>query len=107
MSSHLNFKHLAATDALKTHIEDKVEKLYKIVSYPMEIHVFLSVQKEVHSVEIKCHAEHKEMAALAKSKDLYESIDTVIHKLETQLKKERDKRKGHNRPNASIRKQTV
>jgi putative sigma-54 modulation protein len=73
----------------------------------MEIHVFLSVQKEVHSVEIKCHAEHKELAALAKSKDLYESIDMVVHKLEAQLKKERDKRKGHNRPHDSIRKQTI
>jgi putative sigma-54 modulation protein len=107
MSLHFNFKHLEATDALKTHIEDKVSKLYKIVTYPMEIHVFLSVQKEVHSVEIKCHAEHKELAALAKSKDLYESIDMVVHKLEAQLKKERDKRKGHNRPHDSIRKQTI
>ena len=29
-------------------------------------------------------------------KDLYESIDMVVHKVESQLKKEREKKKGHN-----------
>jgi ribosome-associated translation inhibitor RaiA len=61
----------------------------------MDIHVLLSVEKTYQTAEITCHAEHRQLVAVAKSKDLYESIDMVVHKIEGQLKKERERRKGH------------
>ncbi|MBM4302765.1 MAG: ribosome-associated translation inhibitor RaiA [Deltaproteobacteria bacterium] len=96
MSLHLNFRNIESTDAIKQHIEDKVDKFKKFVTYPMEIHVILSVEKTLHCVEITCHAEHKDFIATSKSKNLYESIDVCSHKIEAQLKKEREKKKGHN-----------
>lgn len=89
------FKKLSPTEALKSHLEKKVEKFQKYVNYPMEIHVILSLEKPFHAAEITCHAEHRHLVAVAKSKDLYESIDMAVNKIEAQLKKEREKRKGH------------
>lgn len=92
---HLTFRKLKGTDALKTHIEKRVKKFEKFVTYPMEIHAFLSVEKTYQTAEITCHAEHKQIVAVAKAKDMYEAIDLSAHKIESQLKKEREKKKGH------------
>lgn len=107
MSLHFTFKGTEPTEALKARIENRMDKLNKFVEYPMQVHVFLSVQKETHTVEVKCHAEHKEMSARHKSTDLYESIDIVAHKLEAQLKKEREKRKGHSKAHQANRKSSL
>ena len=95
MSVHINFRNIDSTQAIKDHVEDKIEKLTKFVTYPMEVHVILSLEKAQQCAEITCHAEHKEIVATSKSKNLYESIDTCCHKIEAQLKKEREKKKGH------------
>lgn len=109
MTVHFAFRKIEATPALKEHIEKKVMKFEKFVTYPMDVHVMLSLEKTLHCAEITCHAEHRELFAVAKTKDLYESIDAVCHKIESQLKKEREKKKGHNaahqvaRPKAALR----
>ena len=95
MSLHLNFRNIESTQAIKDHIEDKVSKLKKFVTYPMEVHVMLSLEKTLQCVEITCRAEHKDFVASVKSDNLYESIDICSHKIESQLKKEREKKKGH------------
>lgn len=110
MSLQFAFRRIEPTEALKSRIEKRVEKFRKIISYPIEIHVMLSLEKkELHCAEITCHAEHKHLVAVAKTKDLYESIDLAATKIETQLKKEREKHKGHklghkiSRPNKAIK----
>lgn len=95
MNLHIQFRKLDPTPALKRHVEDMVKKLDKHVTYPMEVHVVLSVNKVDHMAEITCYAEHHELVALAKSKNLYESIETAVKKLEQQLKKHRERKKGH------------
>lgn len=95
MALHLHFKKIETTEALKAHIEGRVEKFEKFVTYPMEIHVFLSVDKDIHTAEMKCHAEYRDIVATASEEDLYSAIDAVAHKVENQLKKEREKKKGH------------
>ena len=93
MALHFQFQNISATDALKSHIEKRVEKFDKFVPYPMEIHIFLRLEREQHIAEIKCHAERKEIVATSTEEDLYAAIDMVCHKVENQLKKEREKRK--------------
>jgi putative sigma-54 modulation protein len=95
MSLHLTYKDIESTPAIKDYTEKKVEKFKKYITYPMEIHVLLSVHKGEHSVEITCHAEHKQLVGIAKSENLYNSIDGAVTKIETQMKKEREKKKGH------------
>jgi putative sigma-54 modulation protein len=100
---HFNFKHVKATEALKEHLTSKAKKFEKYVTYTMEVHFFLSVEKTFQTAEITVYAEHRELVAVAKCKDLYESIDLAVHKIETQLKKEREKRKGHHAAHLAIR----
>ncbi len=95
MSYHFVFRKIEATDALKAKIEKRIKKFERLISYPMETHVILTLEKVLHCAEITCHAEHRVLVAVAKTKDLYESIDLAAKKIEMQLKKEREKHKGH------------
>lgn len=103
MSIQVVFRNMEATEALKEHATKRTEKLRKFVTYAMDIHVLLSIQKAFQCAEVTCHAEHKDLVATGKTKDMYESIDQACHKIETQLKKERERRKGHSSAHLTIR----
>ncbi len=104
MNLHLSFRKLAVTPALKKLIEKKTDKFNKLITYPVELFVTVSMEKTNHCCEIVCHAEHRDIVAIATTEDLYESIDLAVHKLSTQIKKERDKKKGHQAAHKVIRK---
>lgn len=95
MSLSITFRGLTGTEALKAHVDKRVTKFRKYVTYPLEIMARLSLEKMYHCVEITVNAEHRSMVAVAKTKDLYESIDLAVKKIEAQLKKERERHKGH------------
>lgn len=95
MSMNLAFRKIDASQSLKAHIEKRMAKFKKLVTYPIDINVRSSLEKMFHCVEISLTAEHRTMVAVAKTKDLYESIDLAAKKIESQLKKERDRKKGH------------
>ncbi len=95
MSLNLAFRKIETTPALKAKIEKRALKFKKFVTYPMDIHVIVSLESKLHCAEITCHAEHRSLVAIAKTKDLYESIDLAAKKIESQLRKQRDKHKGH------------
>jgi putative sigma-54 modulation protein len=103
MNVNIVFRKIPATEALKSYVEKKTKKFFKYVTYPMEVHVIVSVEKPNHMAEITCHAEHKDLVAVAKTKDLYESIDLAIQKIETQLKKNREMHKGHKKAHETAR----
>jgi putative sigma-54 modulation protein len=96
MGLNITFKNIESTEAIKAYVEKKTSKFEKYISYPMEIHAILSVSRGEHVVELTCHAEYHDMVATAKSDDLYASIDQAVVKIENQMKKEREKKKGHN-----------
>ena len=95
MSVQFAFRHMESSDAIKDLVTKKIEKLHRLIDYPVEFHVTFSAMKLEQTVEISCHAEHHNLSAKATTSDLYESVDNAIHKLENQFKKEREKRKGH------------
>lgn len=103
MSLHLSFRKIESTEALKQLIEKKTAKFEKVITYPMEIHVTLSLESNLQVCEIVCHAEHKDIVAIAKTDDLYASIDEAVIKIEKQIKKSRDMKKGHQAAHALIR----
>jgi putative sigma-54 modulation protein len=107
MKVNFTFRHMDATDALKDHIEKKCEKFGQYVDYEIDVHVILTLEKASHCAEITLRAEHKPLVGQAKSKDLYESIDMAVTKVESQLKKEREKRKGHKSAHLASRHQSL
>jgi putative sigma-54 modulation protein len=80
-------KNLEVTDALKKYAEKKVEKLGKYLPGIKEAIVTQSVQKNMHIVEVTLEGDGLLLRGEERTNSLYASIDQVVEKLETQIKR--------------------
>jgi len=102
MQINVTFRHVDPTPALRTHAEDKLERMVKkYLRRPVDAHVILSVAKERHAAEITLQADHVTMFAKEETTDLYAAIDLAVGKLEHQAQKLRAKRKEHKGPSGA------
>ena len=102
MQINVTFRHVDPTPALRSHAEEKLERMVKkYLHRPVDAHVILSVAKERHTAEITLQADHVTMFAKEETTDLYAAIDLAVAKLEHQAQKLREKRKDHKGPSAA------
>ncbi|PIE32331.1 ribosomal subunit interface protein [candidate division KSB3 bacterium] len=91
-------RHFEITEPLTEHIENKVNKLGRYLEGITDVHVVLSVEKHRRLAEITLHQAHgKPIRGLEEKHDMYLAVDTVIDKIERQVKRHKDKgtdRKG-------------
>lgn len=96
MQINVTFRHIDPTPALRSHAEEKLERMVKkYLHRPVDAHVILSVAKERHAAEITLQADHVTMFAKEETSDLYAAIDLAVAKLEHQAQRLREKRKDH------------
>lgn len=91
----ITFRHLETTEAIKTHIEEKLERFKKYLIHPIEAHVILSIEKFRHQCEITLSARHFHATAIETNHNMYTSIDKAVSKLERQVKKHKEIIKKH------------
>jgi putative sigma-54 modulation protein len=102
MQINVTFRHVDPTPALRSHAEEKLERMVKkYLRRPVDAHVILSVAKERHAAEITLQADHVTMFAKEETTDLYAAIDLAVSKLEHQAQKLRAKRKEHKGPSGA------
>ncbi|MGE5219894.1 MAG: ribosome hibernation-promoting factor, HPF/YfiA family [Chloroflexota bacterium] len=90
----VTFRHVAPTEALKRYVEQKIHRVGKFFSQPLEAHVILSVEsKECQLAEMELHAHGTRLHGKEQHQNLYAAIDLIIDKIERQIKKQKDKTK--------------
>lgn len=98
-------RHFDLTPELKEHVEERLGRLNKY-GYPLlEAHVILSVEKYRHMAEITVHGDGLDVSGKDESSDMITAIDQVVEKLESQVK--RHKEKMISKKNASAGKRTL
>jgi len=96
MQVNITFRNMFATDALRSHVNDKLAKVVdKYLDKVTEAHVTLSLERYLHQAEINLHAGQFHVRGKDKSEDMYVSIDMAIDKIERQLKKHKERLKNH------------
>lgn len=95
MQLNITFRHLDPSEALKSHVRDRVEHVQKYVDRPSEAHAVLHVENLDHHAEITVKAGRFLLRGTAKSPDMYASIDAAADKIERQLKKYKEKLSNH------------
>ncbi|MBI4386800.1 MAG: ribosome-associated translation inhibitor RaiA [Elusimicrobia bacterium] len=95
MRIHITARHLKLTPAIRSYVEEKVQKAQKYFSRITWVQVVLSVEKRTHRTEIVIHAAHQTLRALAQGQDLYAAIDLASDKIDAQLKKYKDRLRDH------------
>jgi putative sigma-54 modulation protein len=90
----VTFRHTEPTDALKRYAEEKVHRIGKYFSRPLQAHVVLSVDsKELQIAEVELHTHGAMIHGKEETEDLYSAIDLVMDKIERQVIKQKGKSK--------------
>ena len=84
-------RNIEATEGLKAAVEKKLSKLDKFFVNDLNATVTLSVEKNIHKIEVIIPFNSTLLRAEVKNGDMYSAIDTVIDKLEGQIRKQKTK----------------
>jgi putative sigma-54 modulation protein len=82
----ITFRHMDASEAIKSHAQEKVSKLQKFLRQPMTAKVTLSIDRLNHIAEARISSGGARFEAKETTEDMYESIDKVMGKLERQIR---------------------
>ena len=90
----VTFRHTEPTAALKQYAEEKIHKIGKYFSHPLDAHVILAVDaKQRQLAEVELHTHGAMIHGKEQHQDLYAAIDLVLDKIERQVRKQKEKSK--------------
>ncbi|XOV87269.1 MAG: ribosome hibernation-promoting factor, HPF/YfiA family [Pseudomonadota bacterium] len=93
MQINVSGHHIEVTDALRSYVETKLDKLERHFDRINHMDVILSVEKQRQKAESTVRLAGGELFADAESDDLYAAIDMLADKLDRQLIKQKEKSK--------------
>ena len=95
MHTTVTFKKIESTESLKSYVTKKLDRFDKMLDSPAEAHVVLSVEKIRHIAEITLTCDKLNIHAKERSESMYSSIDALMDKIKSQIKKHKEKLKHH------------
>ena len=95
MKISVTFRNTEGENWHKEYIDQKLKKLEKYMDNPVEAHVVLSVEKFRNAAEVNLMTNGQNINAKEEAKDMYLAIDNAIEKVERQLKKRKERIRGH------------
>ena len=102
MKCTVSFRHMKPSDPIREYVEEKVEKIARLIERGGEAQVTLSVEKHLHRAQIELVTEGSlRIRGTDASEDMYASIDLAVERIARQVKRYRSKIRDH-RGNSSI-----
>jgi putative sigma-54 modulation protein len=95
MQINVKGHQVEVTVALHDYAVGKFERVTRLHDQLHEMTVVLSVEKLLHKAEITLLLSGKTLHADATAPDMYAAIDGLVDKVETQLRKAKEKRNDH------------
>ncbi len=95
MQLNITFRHLDASESLKSYAREKVERVNKYLDQAGDAHVVLSLERHLHHADITIHSGSFVLRGREKSEDMYASLDLAMDKIERQLRRYKEKLKHH------------
>jgi putative sigma-54 modulation protein len=95
MQLNITFRQFGASDSLKEYAREKVERVTKYLDRAGDAHVVLSLERHLHHADITIHSGSWVLRGKDKSENMYASIDMAMDKIESQLRRYKEKLKNH------------
>jgi putative sigma-54 modulation protein len=95
MEITITARHFDLTNAIREYIEVNAERLERYFEHILTVHFILSLENGLSNVELILHAPKHDFRADAEDKDMYAAIDIALEKMETQVKKLKEKWTNH------------
>lgn len=99
MQIRISVRHGTLSEEAQARITAKVEKLGRLFERLVDIELMVDLERRDEPiVDLRVSAEHKhDFAATHRSNDLMGAVDQVVHKLEQQLRRYKQKIQEHHR----------
>lgn len=97
MQINITGHQLDLTDSLKVHVNDKLSKIERHFDHITSIDVVLNVEKIRQQAEAIINAKGISIHANAESENMYNSIDMLAQKLDSQVLKHKEKLSDHHK----------
>jgi len=88
----VTFRHMDATEALRSYAEEKIGKAGKYLQRSFDAQVVLSVEKYQQIAEIIVTWEGHTAVGSARTEDMYAAIDDAMDKVEEQVRRAKERR---------------
>ena len=95
MQINLTGHHVDITDSLRNYVNEKMVKLERHFDKVSNTHVILTLENLDHKAEATVHMSGNDIFAEASENDMYAAIDSLVDKLDRQVKKYKEKLKNH------------
>ena len=97
MQINITGHHVDITPALRTYVEEKLERLERHFDNITNAHVILEIEKDRQKAEATIHISRGKVYADSEDENMYAAIDSLADKLDRQIKKHKEKLKDHHR----------
>ena len=95
MQLNLTWHHVEITPALKDYLNNKLARIERHFENVTDVHCILTVEKLQHKAEAKINVRGGTVYADSVEDDMYAAIDSLIDKLDRQIKKHKEKLTSH------------
>jgi len=95
MKISVTFRNTEGDNWHKEYIDQKLKRLDKYLDTPVEARVVLSVEKFRNVAEVNLMTNGQTLNAKEEAKEMSLAIDNAVEKIERQLKKRKERTRGH------------
>jgi putative sigma-54 modulation protein len=101
MNLNVSGHHVEVTQAIRSYVRSKLERVTRHFDHVLDAHVILTVEKLRQKAEITLHVPGKELHCESEEDDLYAAIDLLADKLDRQVIRYKDKL--HSKANEALK----
>jgi putative sigma-54 modulation protein len=95
MQVSVTFRNTEAEEWFKDYVNDRLSKIRKYIDKPLDAHVIITVEKFRNIAEVNLLAKGININGKEEAKDMQLAFDSVIDKIERQIKKHKEKTRNH------------
>jgi putative sigma-54 modulation protein len=95
MQVNLTGHHVEITDSMRDYVTTKLTRIERHFDNVIDVHCILTVEKLRHKAEAKVNVNGSTLFADSTEDNMYAAIDTLIDKLDRQIKRHKEKLKAH------------
>ena len=95
MQINITGHHIEVTPALRAYATEKLQRISRHFDHVISINVILKVENHQQQAEATVHAAGKSLFAQDSGSDMYAAIDGLADKLDKQVRRHKDRIRGH------------
>ncbi len=95
MQINVTGHHIEVTPALRAYVTEKLQRIVRHFDHVISIDVILKIENHHKQAEGKVNAAGKSLFAQESRDDMYAAIDSLVDKLDKQVRRHKDRVRGH------------